>query len=322
MNTRKQVLDLKQRVSASMPGLEGVVDRLFVALLTNGSVLMEGLQEPVMTRLVRTMAEHVGGVINHIRFTPDMMPPDGEDSEGARREAGTDDFRFPKRLLFGNFVLADGIEQIPARTQAALLEVMEQRQIMAASRNNQPADLFMLIATQDAAGRDGARPLPQEWMDSFLLHILIRPQDEEDGGEGVEPQRVLYPHEGVARAATVPQSVIFDARREVATAVGKSEAINLCFVDIISATRNPGRYNGKLARWIEEGAGARGTLSLDRAARAHAWLQGRDHVTVEDVRAIAADCLRHRIIPSHEAGEEGLTKDDLLTALLKHVAVP
>jgi len=320
MNTREQVIDLKQRVSASMSGWKEVVERLLVALLTNGSVLMEGPQVTEMTRVAGTMAEHVEGLFSHIRFEPDTMPSDVTGSEVWHLEEGLGGYGFQEGPVFGNLVLADGIDRASEETQAALLDAMEERQVTAGGGSHKLPELFMVVATLDAVGMEQGNPLPEASMDRFLMHILMHERDDGNGAGGTDQAGEVGPSEGGGKVAPIPQSVIFDARREVA-AVRTSEAINLYFVDIISATRNPGRYDRDLARWIHAGAGARGTLSLDRAARAHAWLQGRDHVTVEDVRAIAADCLRHRIIPTHEACVDGMSKDDLLTALLKHVVV-
>ncbi|RYD65710.1 MAG: MoxR family ATPase, partial [Verrucomicrobiaceae bacterium] len=183
-------------------------------------------------------------------------------------------------------------------------------------------DLFMVLATQNPIEQEGTYPLPEAQMDRFLMHIYIQqPADEDE----LKVLRLVRGEEaaGGAPADTtpIPQSVIFDARKEV-TAVATSEAIDRYFVALVSATRNPGKYDKELGRWIHVGASPRGTLALDRASRAYAWLQGRDHVTAEDVQAVAPDCLRHRIIPSYDASAEGKSNDDLLASVLKLVAVP
>jgi MoxR-like ATPase len=180
----------------------------------------------------------------------------------------------------------------------------------------------MVLATQNPIEQEGTYPLPEAQMDRFLMHIFINQPGDEDELKILKLVRGEEASGGMkANQAPIRQSVIFDARKEV-SAVATTEAIDRYFVEIISATRNAGKYDKDLGRWIHVGASPRGTLALDRASRARAWLQGRDHVIPEDVQAVAPDCLRHRIIPSYDASAEGKSNDDLLAALLKLVAVP
>jgi len=321
MTTLEQILDLKQRVSTSIIGQENVIDRLLVALLTNGNVLMEGLPGLAKTRAIKTLAKYIESKFSRIQFTPDLLPSDVTGSEIYYQESGKGEFRFQEGPIFGNLVLADEINRSPAKVQAALLEAMEERQVTVGGTTHKLPDLFMVLATQNPIEQEGTYPLPEAQMDRFLMHIFIHQPGDEDELKILRLVRGEEAGTASEELPPIPQSVIFDARKEV-NAVSTSDAIDRYFVDIVSATRDPGRYDKDLARWIHVGASPRGTLALDRAARAYAWLQGRDHVTAEDVQAIAPDCLRHRIIPSYDANAEGKSNDDLLSALIKLVAVP
>ncbi|QJE98830.1 AAA family ATPase [Luteolibacter luteus] len=322
MNTRDQILDLKQRIATSIIGQEQVIERLIIALLTNGNVLMEGLPGLAKTRAIKTLAMHLESQFSRIQFTPDLLPADVTGSEIYFEEGGKGQFKFQEGPIFGNLVLADEINRSPAKVQAALLEAMEERQVTVAGTTHKLPELFMVLATQNPIEQEGTYPLPEAQMDRFLMHIFIKQPADEDELKVLKLVRGEEASGGMKRdEAPIPQSVVFDARKEVA-AVATTDAVDRYFVAIISATRNAGRYDKDLGRWIHVGASPRGTLALDRASRARAWLQGRDHVIPEDVQAVAADCLRHRIIPSYDASAEGRSNDELLDALMKKVAVP
>ena len=322
MTTREQILDLKQRIATSIIGQDAVIERLLIALLTNGNVLMEGLPGLAKTRAIKTLARHLESKFSRIQFTPDLLPADVTGSEIYFEEGGKGQFKFQEGPLFGNLVLADEINRSPAKVQAALLEAMEERQVTVAGTTHKLPDLFMVLATQNPIEQEGTYPLPEAQMDRFLMHIFIHQPADEDELKVLRLVRGEEASGGApAETAPIPQSVVFDARKEV-SAVATTEAIDRYFVALVSATRNPGRYDKDLGRWIHVGASPRGTLALDRASRAYAWLQGRDHVTAEDVQAVAPDCLRHRIIPSYDASAEGKSNDDLLANVLKLVAVP
>lgn len=322
MNTREQIQDLQKRISASIIGQEQVIERLIIALLTNGNILMEGLPGLAKTRAIKTLAMHLESQFSRIQFTPDLLPADVTGSEIYFEEGGKGEFKFQEGPIFGNLVLADEINRSPAKVQAALLEAMEERQVTVAGTTHKLPQLFMVLATQNPIEQEGTYPLPEAQMDRFLMHIFIQQPGDEDELKVLKLVRGEEASGGMkSDQAPIPQSIIFDARKEV-SAVATAEMIDRYFVEIISATRNAGRYDKDLGRWIHVGASPRGTLALDRASRARAWLQGRDHVTPEDVQAVAPDCLRHRIIPSYDASAEGKSNDDLLEALLKKVAVP
>ena len=313
--------ELRNQIAKSVIGQEAVIDRLLIALLANGNVLMEGLPGLAKTRAIKTLSQHVESEFRRIQFTPDLLPSDVTGTEVYYTDEGKGEFRFQPGPIFGNLILADEINRAPAKVQAALLEAMEERQVTVAGKTHKLPALFMVLATQNPVEQEGTYPLPEAQMDRFLLHVFINhPSDEnerkilrlvrgEEVGSGNEEQ-----------AAPISQKVIFDARKQVHQ-VTATEVIEQYIVDIISATRNPKRYDESLARWIHIGASPRGTLALDRASRAHAWLNGRDHVLPDDVRAIAHDCLRHRVMLSYEANADGVSADAALDELLKLVAV-
>ncbi|HEY1123219.1 MAG TPA: MoxR family ATPase [Haloferula sp.] len=321
MNTRDQIQDLKQRIAGSIIGQDAVIERLLIALLTNGNILMEGLPGLAKTRAIKTMAKHIESKFSRIQFTPDLLPADVTGSEIYFEEGGKGQFKFQEGPIFGNLVLADEINRSPAKVQAALLEAMEERQVTVSGTTHKLPELFMVLATQNPIEQEGTYPLPEAQMDRFLMHIYIHQPADEDELKVLQLVRGEEAGKAEQTSTPIPQQVIFDARKEV-NAVATTEAIDRYFVALVSATRNPGKYDKDLARWIHVGASPRGTLALDRAARAYAWLQGRDHVTAEDVQAVVPDCLRHRIIPSYDASAEGKSNDDLLASVLKLVAVP
>jgi MoxR-like ATPase len=235
-------------------------------------------------------------------------------------EGGKGEFVFQPGPIFGNLILADEINRAPAKVQAALLEAMEERQVTVAGKTHKLPDLFMVLATQNPIEQEGTYPLPEAQMDRFLLHVFVSHPGVDDERKIL---RLVRGEESggavVAEEAAFPQDVIFSARIEVLK-VAVAEVIEDYIVAIIQATRLPGGYGNDLKRWIQVGASPRGTLALDRASRAHAWLQGRDHVLPEDVRAVAHGCLRHRLILTYDANAEGVSADAVIDELLKQVA--
>jgi len=324
MSAREQMLELKGRMQRSIIGQEQVVGRLLIGLLANGNLLLEGLPGLAKTRAVKALAENLDADLSRIQFTPDLLPSDITGSEMYYQADGVSEFRFVPGPLFANLVLADEINRAPAKVQAALLEAMEERQVTVAGTTHRMADLFMVLATQNPVEQEGTYPLPEAQMDRFLMHVLITYTDEagegeiirlvraEEGSKGSKGQRV----EEVA----ISQEVVFEARREI-DSVHVADAIDRYIVDLIFATRYPERYSEDLAKWIEVGASPRGGLALDRCSRVRAWLEGRDHVTPDDVRSVVHDCLRHRLMLSYEAHAAGKTAHEIVSEIVKVVAV-
>jgi MoxR-like ATPase len=208
--------------------------------------------------------------------------------------------------------------------QAALLEAMEEHQVTVAGKTHKLPDLFMVLATQNPIEQEGTYPLPEAQRDRFLIHVMVRYSSDEDEKKiirlvrGEEQPAPSSP--GSQPPAVIPQKAVFDARAEIHN-IAVAEAVEKYIVAIIAATRRPESYGKDLARWISVGASPRGALALDRMSRALAWLKGRDHVLPDDVRAVVLDCLRHRVLLSYEAQADGKTSDDVLTQLVKQVAI-
>jgi MoxR-like ATPase len=321
MSAREQILDLKQRITASVIGQEMVVDFLLIALLANGHVLLEGLPGLAKTRTIKTLANNLESDFRRIQFTPDMLPSDITGTEIYTGQGSGGEFHFQPGPIFGNLILADEINRAPAKAQAALLEAMEERQVTAAGKTNPLPKLFLVLATQNPIEQEGTYPLPEAQMDRFLLHVFVNYPTDADEEQIL--RLVRGEEAGLVPAVNgkIPAQAVFAARAEV-NAVTVSTAIERYFVALVAASRRPGDYQGDLQKWIQYGASPRGTLALDRTSRAHAWLQARDHVLPEDVRAVIHSCLRHRLILSYEANAEGVTRDAVVDEIVKMVALP
>ncbi len=321
MSTYENIVELRARLGAGIIGQEDVIDKLLIALLANGHVLLEGLPGLAKTRTIKTLAANLESEFSRIQFTPDLLPSDITGTEIYVAEAAVDKFQFQPGPVFGNLILADEINRAPAKAQSALLEAMEERQVTVAGSTHPLPDLFLVLATQNPIEQEGTYPLPEAQMDRFLLHVYV------DYASDADEQKILRLVRGeeaageVADRGKIPADSVLAARREV-LAVEVSDPVERYMVALIAATRRPGEYTASpLAQWISVGASPRGTLALDRASRARAWLDGRAAVTPEDVKAVAHACLRHRLVVSYEAEAEGVTKDVVLDEVLKQVAV-
>jgi MoxR-like ATPase len=320
MNTLGNIKDLKERIEASVIGQQAVVECLLLGLLCNGNLLMEGLPGLAKTRSIKTLSRHLAADFSRIQFTPDLLPSDITGSEIYLGEKAEERFVFQPGPIFSNLVLADEINRAPAKVQAALLEAMEERQVTVAGKTHLLPGLFMVLATQNPVEQEGTYPLPEAQMDRFLMHVRIDyPSDEAE----LEIMRLVRAESGSApgqEAAPVKQQVIFDARVQI-DGVQTTPQIEAYIVNLVAATRRPEAYDEQLRRWIVVGGSPRATIALDRTARAHAWLQGRDHTTPDDVRAVLHDCLRHRLILSYEAHADGVDADDVIKEIVDRVAV-
>jgi MoxR-like ATPase len=321
MSARDSILELKKRIGESIIGQATVIDRLLIAILADGHVLMEGLPGLAKTRTIKTLAKNLESEFRRIQFTPDLLPADVTGSEMYYDEGGKGSFKFQPGPIFGNLILADEINRAPAKAQAALLEAMEERQVTIAGTTHPLPPLFLVLATQNPIEQEGTYPLPEAQTDRFLMKVLLGYSTD---AEEAQILRLVRGEEGAAKKddrTKLPQQVVLDARTEVHK-VFAAQAIETYIVAIVAATRRPGDFSPDLKKWIQVGASPRGTLALDRCSRAHAFLQGRDHVTPDDVRAIAPDCLRHRLILSYEAAADGIAPDHVVAEIIKKVAVP
>jgi MoxR-like ATPase len=304
-------------LDARVVGQRALTERLLIALLCDGHVLVEGVPGLAKTTAVKTLAELLEADFHRIQFTPDLLPADLTGTDVFRAETGT--FEFRPGPVFRNLVLADEVNRAPAKVQSALLEAMEERQVSVGRASYPLPELFMVMATQNPIEQDGTYPLPEAQLDRFLLHVQVGypPAEAEHailrlarGGPGREPVKAI------ASAAQV-----FAARREAA-ALHMASALEKYLVELVLATREPAAYDPALAALLRLGASPRATIGLDRAARAHAWLAGRDYVSPEDIQAVAPDVLRHRLLLSYQARADGVAADEIVARLLARVPVP
>lgn len=330
-DTRTQIQDLKTRMQRAIIGQEGVIDRLIIGLLANGNLLVEGLPGLAKTRAIKALSRNLEADFSRIQFTPDLLPSDVTGTDVYYQAGDRSEFRFEPGPIFANIVLADEINRAPAKVQAALLEAMEERQVTVGGKTHRMEPLFMVMATQNPVEQEGTYPLPEAQMDRFLMHVLITYPPVEDEVEVIrlvrseEISALGAPAAGSAEASEterpVPQAAVFAARQEIG-AIHVSEAMERYMADLVNATRFPKDYGDDLGRWIEIGASPRASLALDKCGRTHAWLAGRDYVDPEDVRAIVADVLRHRLALTFEAQGEGIDPDRVVAELTAQVALP
>lgn len=322
METKKAFQQLKETLSQQIVGQEHLVARLLIALLADGHLLVEGAPGLAKTRAIKTLSDGVEADFHRIQFTPDLLPSDVTGTEVFRPEDGS--FNFQQGPIFHNLVLADEINRAPAKVQSALLEAMAERQVSVGRITYPLPELFLVMATQNPIEQEGTYPLPEAQLDRFLMHVTI-------DYPNIDTERKilkLVRDEALAEAAhervtldTLAQEDIFAARTEVLN-IHMAESVEEYIVQLIMATRETDRYNPELADWIEYGASPRATVSLDRCARAHAWLTDKSFVTPDDVQAVIHDVIRHRIILSYEAEASGHGKDEFIDRLLDSVPAP
>ena len=318
MSLQQTFGDLKTQLSQRIIGQEALVERLLVALLADGHLLVEGAPGLAKTTAIKALADHLEGDFHRIQFTPDLLPSDVTGSEIYRAETGH--FEFQRGPVFHNLLLADEINRAPAKVQSALLEAMAERQVSVGQKTFPLPGLFMVMATQNPIEQEGTYPLPEAQLDRFLMHVMIGYPSAEAEKRILQLARNDYRH-GVPKAdIRLTEEDVMSARRAVAD-IYMSEPVEQYLLALILATRDAATLDPELAQWTAFGASPRGTIALDRCARALAWLDGRDYVTPDDVRTMAFDVLRHRILLTFEAEAEGLTADDVLQRLIERVPV-
>jgi MoxR-like ATPase len=317
---QQQLQSLKEYISRNVIGQEALVDRLLIALLADGHLLVEGAPGLAKTRAIKILCQGIEGDFHRIQFTPDLLPADLTGTEIYRPQQGS--FHFQQGPLFHNLVLADEINRAPAKVQSALLEAMAERQITVGRETYPLPQLFLVMATQNPIEQEGTYPLPEAQLDRFLMHVRIGYPDP------AAEQRILQlvrretaNPEQKDTTTPINQQDLFAARRQ-ALELHMSANLEQYLLQLVLATRTPAAYGEDLAQWIQYGASPRGTIALDRCARVHAWLAGRDYVTPDDIQAMAYDVLRHRILLNYEAQAEGVTPDHIIEQLLARIAVP
>jgi MoxR-like ATPase len=319
---QEKIVALQKYMESRILGQEDLVKKLIITLLADGHALVEGAPGLAKTKAIKTMSQCIDAEYNRIQFTPDLLPSDITGSE--IYVAATGQFEFRQGPVFANLVLADEINRAPAKVQAALLEAMAERQVSVGGKQYKLPELFMVMATQNPIEHEGTYNLPEAQLDRFLMHIII---DQPNASTEHKILRLVRQEEmndnekERQKVCTVRIDDIMAARRE-AYEVHCSNAVEEYLVQLIMATRHPEKYDDELRGTIAYGASPRATIALDKCARIHAWLEGRDFVTPEDIHAVVYDVLRHRIILSFEAQAGGLTADAVIAKLLKVVPLP
>jgi MoxR-like ATPase len=298
-------------------GQEAMIERLLIGLLTGGHILLEGVPGLAKTLAVRTLSEIIHCSFSRIQFTPDLLPADVIGTMVFDQKTG--EFHVKKGPLFAQIVLADEINRAPSKVQAALLEAMQEKQVTIGGTSFPLAEPFLVLATQNPIENEGTYPLPEAQLDRFMLKVRVGYPTREDerevllrmsGGASIPVDRLLEP------------ATILRARHDIA-ALHLDQRIVDYIVDLVRATREPAtRGLGALGPLIQFGASPRATLALAQAARAHAFLRGRGYVVPDDVKVLAPDVLRHRIVLTFEAEAESVTTDDVVARVLEAVPVP
>jgi MoxR-like ATPase len=322
MSVAEQFQKLEAHASSLIIGQAHLINRMLIALLCDGHLLVEGAPGLAKTRAIKVLAESIEGDFHRLQFTPDLLPADLTGTDIYRPQEGT--FEFRKGPLFHNLILADEINRAPAKVQSALLEAMEERQISVGDKTYPLEGLFMVMATQNPIEQEGTYPLPEAQLDRFLLHvqvgypsvaderrILVLNRDEAKSGErdAFQPPELLT------------SESIMQARMDILN-LHLAPELEEYIVNVVVATRNPGAIDASLEGQVLYGASPRASMGIDRAARAHAWLAGRDYVGPEDIQNVAPDILRHRLVLSFEAEADGIAPDTVIKGILDGVGVP
>ncbi len=322
MSNIEQIRKLKTFIAEKIIGQEALIDRLLIALLADGHLLVEGAPGLAKTRAIKVLSDGIEGDFHRVQFTPDLLPADLTGTDIFRPQDGS--FSFQRGPLFHNLVLADEINRAPAKVQSALLEAMAEHQITVGAKTYPLPKLFLVMATQNPIEQEGTYPLPEAQLDRFLMHVRIGYPDEaaERAILSLNRREALESDQSTKAACPrVSQQHIFDARNELLN-MHMAEPLESYLLQLVLATRKPERYGDDLARWVQFGASPRASISLDRCSRAHAWLDGRDFVTPDDIQSVAPDVLRHRILLGYEAEADGITPDHLIETLISRIAVP
>jgi len=307
---------LKEWLASKIVGQEHLVERLMIALLADGHLLVEGVPGLAKTKAIKTLSEGMKADFHRVQFTPDLLPADITGSDIYRPQQGT--FEFQAGPLFHNLVLADEINRAPAKVQSALLEAMAERQISVGKNTYPLPELFLVMATQNPIEQEGTYPLPEAQMDRFLMHVLVDYPAPEAERAILALSRQEALNEPTTKIEPLTQKSLFNARKQV-NKIHMSEAVEEYLVQLILATRNSRAYSGELGQWLDYGASPRATIALDKCSRALAWMEGRDFVTPDDIRAVAHDVLRHRLILSFEAEAGGINANQVIDKLLETV---
>jgi MoxR-like ATPase len=308
---------LRDEISRVIVGQHSLVDRLLVGLISNGHILLEGVPGLAKTLVLKTLAGAIHLQFGRIQFTPDMLPADIVGTLIYNPRDG--EFSTKHGPIFANLVLADEINRAPAKVQSALLEAMQERQVTLGDVTYRLPDPFFVLATQNPLEQEGTYPLPEAQIDRFMLKVIVNYPNRDE-------ERMILDSMAVAEPSLEVQPVVTGdniiAARRVVSGIYVDPKVKDYIVDIVLATRDPRPYGIDLNGWVQCGASPRATISLTLAARAVAFLNGRGYVTPQDVKDVAYDALRHRIIVTYEAEAENITSENIIAGILEGMPVP
>lgn len=307
---------LQAHINQNIIGQPHLTQRLLITLLSDGHLLVEGPPGLAKTKAIKVLSNLLEGQFHRIQFTPDLLPSDITGTDIYRPETG--EFEFQAGPIFNNLVLADEINRAPAKVQAALLEAMGEGQVSIGKRTLPMEKFFMVMATQNPLEQEGTYPLPEAQLDRFMMHVSI------DYPNAESERQILDLVEDEARAVVpqlfepLSQADLFSARRAILD-IHMADAMKTYLVELVMATRNPQQYSEDLAKLIAVGVSPRATIALSRCARAHAWLQGKEFVSPDDIQAVVHDVFRHRLLLSFEAEAQNITPNQVINQILSFV---
>lgn len=311
------VRPLQNEISRLIVGQKPLIDRLLIALLTNGHVLLEGVPGLAKTLSLKTLAATVALRFKRLQFTPDMLPADIVGTMIYSPQDG--EFRTKHGPIFSNLVLADEINRAPAKVQSALLEAMQERQVTIGEQSHSLPNPFLVLATQNPLEQEGTYPLPEAQLDRFMMKVVISYPSRAEERAILDAMATTDPLPEVRRIVGAQELI---ASRQVVNAIHVDEKIRDYIVDLVLATRPPLAPALRLDGYVRNGASPRATINLSLAARAHAFLAGRHFVTPQDVKTVALDVLRHRVIVSYDAEAENVRAEDVIRRILDSLPVP
>ena len=310
--------DFKKQMNNTIIGQEDLVNKIFISMLANGHLLLEGVPGLAKTLMVKTLAQLINTNFQRIQFTPDMLPADLIGTLIYNQKTGEFDTR--KGPIFSNIILADEINRSPAKVQSALLEAMQERQVTIGENTFALDNPFLVLATQNPIEQEGTYPLPEAQVDRFMLKLIVNYPDKTSEKRVLRKNTNLNNHKSIG--SVIEPDQILEAQ-EIINDIYVDEKVEDYIIDIVFATRNPSKYNlNDLDGIIDFGASPRATINLARAAKARAFIEHRGYITPEDIRYIGADVLRHRIILTYEAEAEELTSEDVIQRLFEVIEVP
>ncbi len=319
MDNKAAINKVKHYLEKHIIGQHDLIEKLLIALLADGHLLVEGAPGLAKTKIINTLSHCIEGDFKRIQFTPDLLPSDITGTDIYRPQEHR--FEFQPGPIFHNLILADEINRAPAKVQSALLEAMAERQVSIGNTSYPMSDLFLVMATQNPIEQEGTYPLPEAQLDRFLMQVNVDYPDSKTELAILQLARAELDASNLEKTEPMTKAQLFGARKQVMD-VYTSPALDEYMVQLTLATRNPKQYSEEMSQWIDFGVSPRATIALDRCAKAKAWLRDAEFVAPDDIHAVIFDVFRHRLILGYQAEAQGLSKDAVIQKLISLVPVP